>query len=98
MDIKDLEIKLLPPEKVASLFLLYNACDQLFEGSHILALFQHIMALSALTNLLTVGEQERKQIGWYDPVSKTFCNMNAWNSEKGQNLYKDYIVPVYADI
>lgn len=48
MNLKNLKAELLSSEEIVRIFCVYNACDQLFEGSHILNLFKHIMALNVM--------------------------------------------------
>ncbi len=40
--------KLLPPERIIEIYRIYEACGQVFEGSHISEVFGHIAALTAL--------------------------------------------------
>jgi len=58
METKDLKPKLLEPEEIVNIFLIYNLCGEIFEGSNMLKLFQHIAALS-----MRVRELEAKNGG-----------------------------------
>lgn len=42
------EPKLLKPERITQIYLVYDACSQIFDGSPISELFGHIAALSTL--------------------------------------------------
>ena len=43
-----IEPKLLKPERIAQIYVIYDACSQIFEGSPISELFGHIAGLTAL--------------------------------------------------
>lgn len=48
MDISKIKPKLLKPERVVEIFMIYNLCGEIFEGSPLLELFEHIAMLTML--------------------------------------------------